>query len=159
MSDSKKHKKSDIYVYLKRSFFAVLSYLKEDEIKSELMIFNTTESGDFYLTIKRPQSWFSEINKNKNITLLIYKEEENLKDIARVVVDGEAKLINDLNSDEAINGFKVIGEKSPSIKHLIYEDEKNRSQHTLIYVNAKKINYVSIRETVEGIEPTILERK
>jgi general stress protein 26 len=159
MSDSKKHKKSDIYVFLKKSFFAVLSYLNDNTIKNELMIFNTTESGDFFLTIKRPVSWFSGIKENSDVNLLIYKEEENLKDIARVIVNGEAKLIEDMNGEEAINGFKIIGEKSPSIKHLIYEDEKNREEYSLIYVKAKQINYVSIRETIEGKEPTILERK
>jgi general stress protein 26 len=162
--NSKHHQKSDIYIFLKKSFFAVLSFNSKDEngnniIKTELMIFNTTESGDFYLTLKKPSSYFSGINKNNDVTLLIYKEEEDLENIARVVINGKARIIENLNSDEAERGFKIIGEKSPLIKHLMYEEDGEKDDYCLIYMKSETINYVSMSEIINKIEPTILMRK
>jgi nitroimidazol reductase NimA-like FMN-containing flavoprotein (pyridoxamine 5'-phosphate oxidase superfamily) len=163
-NEQKHHTKSDIYKFLKRSFFSVLSFKDSDKeetppIKNELMIFNTDDAGDFYLTLKKDKSHFSGIDKNKNVSLLIYKEEETLENISRVVIKGEAKIIEDLNSDEAMKGFTIIGEKSPLIKHLMYEDDEDKQKYTLIFVKSNLINYVSMKETIEGIDPTILARK
>lgn len=164
IEDLKHHTKSDIYIFLKRSFFAVVSYNSKDDdgndiIKSELMVFNTTEDGNFYLTVKKSKDFFESIKDNPNITLLVYKEEELLEDIKRVVVNAEAKLIDDLDSEEAEKGFEIIGEKSPLVRHLIYADEEDRNEYTLIYAEAKTIDFISIKESMENKESTVLARK
>ena len=80
MPENVRHTKNEIYLFLRKSFFAVLSFKDKDNkgneiISSELMIFNTTNEGDFYLTTRKSDSKFSEIKKNEDVTLLIYKEE------------------------------------------------------------------------------------
>ncbi len=161
-SGEQKHNKNDIYVFLKRSFFGVLSYYDKTSgkgiVKSELMIFNTTDSGDFYLTMKKPMSKFGNLSDNSNVTIMIYKEEERLRDISRIFVNGEARIITDLDGEDAEKGFELIGQKSPVIKHLVHE-KGDREKYTLVHVKAKLINFISLEEIMNGEDPTILARK
>lgn len=162
--EKKHHTKSDIYKFLKRSFFSILSFKDNDSegdnlIRNELMIFNTDDSGDFYLTLKKSKTYFSGINENKDVSLLIYKEEEKLENISRVIIKGHAEIIEDLSSDKALKGFTIIGEKSPLIKHLMYENDDDKEKYTLIFVKSNMINYTSMKEIIEGVEPTALARK
>lgn len=150
------HTKDEIDQFLRKSFFAVLSFQKDNELISQLMIFGHTVSGEFYLCSENDKSLFEGITEDTNVSVLIYKEEENLNDIRQLNIQGKATRIQN-QDDELKQSYEVIGEKSPVIKKLA--DDTEKSQHyTFIKVIADSISYITFAEIKEHLTPTLMKR-
>lgn len=151
------HTKDEIDQFLRKSFFAVLSFQHNAELISQLMIFGHTISGEFYLCSENDQTLFEALDEESNVSVLIYKEEENLDDIRQLNIQGKAKKISDLDSEEAKLAFEIIGEKSPVIANLPNDPEK-RKFYTLIKFEAVSISYITFAEIKEHLAPTLMKR-
>ena len=164
------YSKEYINNFLKECFFATLSWRYELGIISQLMIFNHTYEGYFYLISEYEKELFKSISNGENsqVSILIYKEEENLESIGQANIIGNADLIDQENKDSLKNAYKVIGEKSPLIKNLCFFDindikikdrEENKiGEHTIIKVKAETISYISFKDIRGKKNPTVIQR-
>lgn len=149
------HSKQEIDTFLRSAFFAVLNFQQDNALQSELMVFSHHIDGSFYLTTRKTPDNFDSITHQRQVSLLIYKEEETLTAINYVQVAGTAELITDFDTDVAKEGFERIGEKSPKIRNIVYEED--REKHCLIKVTADSIGFTNIGELRKGEPSTFLE--
>ncbi len=148
------HSKDQVDRFLRNAFFAVLTFPGTEGLVSQLMIFGHTVEGDLYLASQYEKEVFTPLGSNPEVSILIYKEEERLEDICQANIIGRASLIEELDDDAKL-AFEAIGEKSPAIGNIPYEQE---SRYTLIKVEAKTITYITFGELLENKAPTILKR-
>ncbi len=151
------HTKDEIDQFLRRAFFAVLTFPTPEGLTSQLMIFSHTADGDFFLVSQNDPEIFASLADNPEVSVLIYKEEEDLDKIRQLNLVGNASFIKGFDSDEAILGYEAVGEKSPLIGYIPF-DEDNRDGSTLIKVQARKISYITFAEIKQQNSPTVLKR-
>ncbi|GMT49470.1 MAG: hypothetical protein IEMM0008_1009 [bacterium] len=149
------HSKDQVDQFLRDAFFAVLTFLGTEGLVSQLMIFGHTVEGDLYLASQYDKEVFDPLASHPEVSILIYKEEEKLEDICQTNIIGQASLIEGVDNDEAKLAFEAIGEKSPAIGNVSYDQD---SRYTLVKVEAKTITYITFGELKENKAPTILKR-
>ncbi len=149
------HSKDQVDQFLRNAFFAVLTFPGKEGLVSQLMIFGHTVEGDLYFASQYDKEVFAPLGDNPEVSILIYKEEEKLEDICQANIIGLASIIEGIDSDEAKLAFEAIGEKSPAIGNVPYEQDP---RYTLVKVEAKTITYITFGELKENKAPTILKR-
>ncbi len=151
------HTKIEIDQFLRKAFFGVLTFPYKDGLESQLMIFSHNVDGEFYLSSQNNKEIFKPISENPKVSILIYKEEDELSNICQLCVKGIAQLLDGFDDENTLLGYEIIGEKSPYIGN-IPKDKENRDQFTLIKVEAKEISYITFDEMAKQISPTTLKR-
>jgi nitroimidazol reductase NimA-like FMN-containing flavoprotein (pyridoxamine 5'-phosphate oxidase superfamily) len=153
MPYSKKH----IDSFLRDCFFAVLSYRDGAQLKSDLMVFSHHIDGTFYLITRQSSEGFHGISEDPSVSLMIYKEEEDLEAINYFMVSGTGSVIDELDSDDAEQALTLIGDKSPMIRNLLYDED--REKHCIIRVEAEQMSFVNWGDLKQGTPITILEKE
>ncbi len=152
------HTKDQIDHFLRDAFFAVLTFSSHEGLVSQLTCFGHTMDGNFYLISQNDKEIFNSLFENKDVSVLIYKEEENLDDIRQVNITGTGTLIEGFDSEDARIGYESVGAKSPVIANVPL-DPQNHKYYTLIKIEAKTIASTSYAEMKKHIPPTVLKRE
>ncbi|MDH5681622.1 MAG: pyridoxamine 5'-phosphate oxidase family protein [Spirochaetota bacterium] len=151
------HTKDQIDDFLRNAFFSVLSFQGSDGLLSQLMIFGHAVDGSFYMISQNEKSIFEPLKAESQVSVLIYKEEENLDDITQLNIQGKATLIKDFTSADGQTAFQCIGEKSPLIASVA-DDPGSSSNYSVIKVEASVISYITFGELKQFMPPTVLKR-
>jgi hypothetical protein len=149
------HSRSDIDGLLIRAYFASLTYEHEGELISDLLSFNHRPDGMFYLSSRKSPSVFPGLEQATKASVVIYKEEESIDDIAILRMQGDLTQIEDLDSSEARDAVKILADKTPLAK-LILENEF-RGRHVLLKYEPSVMIYNTHGEIRQGHGPTILQ--
>ncbi len=152
------HSKNEIHHFLQRAFFAVITTQSENDIlSSSLMTFAHSKDGILYLATKKNRVFFNAIEENTMVSVLVFKEEEDLEEIREVSIYGSAVFVDNDDDETLDTAYKLLGTKSPVLGNLRI-DLDERKKYTIIKVIPERITYSSIKEINEGENPTIIKR-
>lgn len=150
--------KEQIDNFLHSAFFGVLSYVGTSSLTSQLVHFAHTTTGTFFLRpFQKKKDLFLSLKQQSSISLLIYKEEEDLEDMQQVLVEGTATLLDDMESPEVKFAYEILGKKSPLVQ-MIGLKLKEYPEEFLVRVEGNSLSYASISEMQKQETPTILNR-
>ncbi len=149
--------KDRIIQYMNQTLLSTLVTVVHGRPVSRMMLFGNDKRGTVWLCTRADSSILDEIRQFPHVALSIFREETLLDEIVSLSVEGEARIVEDPMDRLSLEGFDILGRKSPRIGDIPHAGEADR--YRIVIVSPTLFRFHSWADHVKGVPPVTLRRK
>lgn len=153
MNQQGTHSREEIMELLDGLEVAAISTAAGDRLRTRMMHYGVDKDFNFYLASMKGDPKTLQITHHPSVSILAFKQEENINDSREVEVIGKAVMVRD--DAERQRALEATARKSPVVKYMM--ETGNQGLLDCIKVVPETVKFRVFREIVQGMPPTVME--
>lgn len=154
---SKNTVKNKIFNILNTTMLGTIAIASPQNLTSALVIFGNDNRGTIYICTGKNSKLVLAAEQAKRTSFTVYREEEDLQNIAALNIYGTIQLLHDPHSRESLTAYHYLDKKSPLLGNI--PAEQRVDDYRVLVLKPDSFHYQSYAAYQAGEAPVILRRR